>query len=422
MNRPAVFFDRDNTLIACDAYLGDPEQVTLIEGAAEAVARVRSLGFAAVVFSNQSGVARGMFTEEAVHAVNSRLDELLSEEDPAAVIDRHEFSPHHPEATVEKYRVDSDLRKPKPGMIFQAAKALSLDVRRSWVVGDAPRDVEAGKAAGCRAILLKMPSLKASPAAHAPQTVQPDFVAGSLKEAVDIITAEATRDAAREAAQHTEDNVAEGEATTEQRKAGDPEATSRPGEAQYIAGDPPAATPPKAPDRLAALAAKPKPWLQRAAEVRSGTGVSVRIDGATTPPPDPTPPQTTPAAEGDIQAAPSVEREARTAGPVLPRPVQPIEPSIPMGAPTTTPVTGDLSKLEEVCQQILEELRNRDEPNVGDFSVSKLLAGIVQVLSLAALFYAYLKYSRNEPIVETMLLSIALQTLTISLLIMGRQK
>jgi hypothetical protein len=85
-------------------------------------------------------------------------------------------------------------------------------------------------------------------------------------------------------------------------------------------------------------------------------------------------------------------------------------------------VTGDLSKLEDLCQQILEELRRRDEPTVGDFSVSKLLAGIVQVLSLAALFFAYLKSSRNDPAFETLLLAIALQTLTIALLIMGRQK
>src|SRR4051812_12037559 len=75
MKRPAVFFDRDNTLIRCDEYLGDPSKVELIPGAADAVARARKLGFATVIFSNQSGVARGYFTEEAVHAVNARLDE-----------------------------------------------------------------------------------------------------------------------------------------------------------------------------------------------------------------------------------------------------------------------------------------------------------------------------------------------------------
>jgi D-glycero-D-manno-heptose 1,7-bisphosphate phosphatase len=187
MKRPAVFFDRDNTLIACDGYLGDPAKVDLIEGAADAIARVRALGFAAVVFSNQSGVARGMFTEEAVHAVNHRLDDLLHEEDPRAVIDRHDFCPFHPTAKVERYRVDSDLRKPRPGMIFQAALVLDLDLEHSWVVGDAPRDIAAGHAAGLRTVLLKIASLPPSPATNEGAGVDPDFVATSLQEAVDLI-------------------------------------------------------------------------------------------------------------------------------------------------------------------------------------------------------------------------------------------
>src|SRR5437763_7743645 len=117
MRRPAVFFDRDNTLIVSDGYLGDPSKVRVVEGAAEAVARARALGYAVVVFSNQSGVARGMFDEEAVHDVNARLDTLLQAENPAAIIDRHEFCPFHPQAAVPQYRQDSDLRKPRPGMI-----------------------------------------------------------------------------------------------------------------------------------------------------------------------------------------------------------------------------------------------------------------------------------------------------------------
>src|SRR5688572_22683679 len=103
MKRPAVFFDRDNTLIACDEYLGDPSKVALVDGAADAVARARQLGFAVVIFSNQSGVARGYFDEPAVHAVNQRLDEMLKDANPKATIDRHDFCPFHPEASIEKY-------------------------------------------------------------------------------------------------------------------------------------------------------------------------------------------------------------------------------------------------------------------------------------------------------------------------------
>ncbi len=82
MKKPAIFFDRDNTLIASDGYLGDPAAVRLIPGVADAVARARDLGFTVVTFSNQSGVARGMFGEEAVIAVNEKMDELLLQENP----------------------------------------------------------------------------------------------------------------------------------------------------------------------------------------------------------------------------------------------------------------------------------------------------------------------------------------------------
>jgi D,D-heptose 1,7-bisphosphate phosphatase len=187
MRRPAVFFDRDNTLIVCDGYLGDPSKVVLIDGAAEAIARARRLGYAIVVFSNQSGVARGMFTEDDVHAVNSRLDELLADSNPAAVIDRHEFCPFHPDGLVDQYRQESALRKPAPGMILQAMEKLALDLSRSWVIGDAPRDIEAGKAAGCRTILFHHPDIPASPAQKSDTTVLPDHFVESLKDAVNII-------------------------------------------------------------------------------------------------------------------------------------------------------------------------------------------------------------------------------------------
>jgi D-glycero-D-manno-heptose 1,7-bisphosphate phosphatase len=217
MKRPAVFFDRDNTLIVSDGYLGDPDRVVLVDGASEAVARVREMGFAAVVFSNQSGVARGMFGEDAVYAVNHRLDELLHEDNPAATIDRHEFCPFHPQAPVEKYRQESELRKPKPGMIHQAARTLDLDLSRSWVVGDAPRDIEAGHVAGVRTILLKIPGLPPSVALSERLTVQPDYTAWSLKEAIDFIQRNRNKPSGRaaEVEQSAEVETAEAESEAE---------------------------------------------------------------------------------------------------------------------------------------------------------------------------------------------------------------
>lgn len=187
MNRPAVFFDRDNTLIVNSDYLGDPDRVQLLAGAASAVARVRKLGFATVVVSNQSGVARGMFTEDDVRAVNARMDSMLLDEDVDAVIEHHEFCSFHPDGTVEAFAADHERRKPKPGMFFDAAKALQLDLKRSWLIGDAPRDVEAGRRAGCRTILVRDSLESQSPAASEKLRVQPDYIATSLADAVDFI-------------------------------------------------------------------------------------------------------------------------------------------------------------------------------------------------------------------------------------------
>ena len=187
MKRPAVFFDRDNTLIANDGYLGNPAGVILIDGAADVVAAVRNLGYVTVVFSNQSGVARGLFSEESVHAVNARLDEMLLDHHRGAVIDRHEFCPFHPDGSIERYRQDSPLRKPHPGMIFQASDALGLDLALSWVVGDAPRDIAAGRAAGCRTILIRNPLVLPSPAAVEAGAEQADFIVSSLGEAARTI-------------------------------------------------------------------------------------------------------------------------------------------------------------------------------------------------------------------------------------------
>lgn len=187
MPRPAVFFDRDNTLIVNSEYLGDPNQVELLPGAADAVARARALGFATVVVSNQSGVARGMFSEDDVRAVNKRMDAMLIEANPAAIIDRHEFCPTHPDGTVSAYIGDDNRRKPKPGMILDAAREMDLDLNRSWLVGDAPRDIAAGHAAGCRTILLRETFRTASPAASATATVEPAYTASSLADAMDFI-------------------------------------------------------------------------------------------------------------------------------------------------------------------------------------------------------------------------------------------
>lgn len=158
MSERAIFLDRDNTIIEDkEGFISDPAKVRLLPGAATAIAGLRRLGYRIIVVSNQSGVARGLFDEGAVEAVNQEMCRQLREQ-AAAQVDASYYCPYHPEAVLPEYRVDhAGWRKPKPGMLKQAAEDFDLDLALSWMIGDAPRDIAAGSAAGCRTILLKDP-------------------------------------------------------------------------------------------------------------------------------------------------------------------------------------------------------------------------------------------------------------------------
>src|SRR3954468_15903044 len=137
MAERAVFLDRDDTIIENAAYLGDPAKVKLLAGAAAALAALRALGYRLIVVSNQSGVARGMFDEAAVEAVNDEMSRQLKQQ-AGAYIDASYYCPYHPEGVVPAYRADHEWRKPKPGMIKQAAADFGLDLSQSWMIGDMP--------------------------------------------------------------------------------------------------------------------------------------------------------------------------------------------------------------------------------------------------------------------------------------------
>jgi D-glycero-D-manno-heptose 1,7-bisphosphate phosphatase len=145
--RPAVFLDRDGTLIEDRNYLRDPAELQLLPGAAEAVRGLNAAGLAAVLVTNQSGIARGLLTEADYAAAVRRLDELLAAE--GARIDAHYHCPHLPEISGP-----CDCRKPGPLLYRQAADALGLDLGRSWWVGDRVRDVEAAAGFGGHGILV----------------------------------------------------------------------------------------------------------------------------------------------------------------------------------------------------------------------------------------------------------------------------
>jgi D-glycero-D-manno-heptose 1,7-bisphosphate phosphatase len=181
MANAAVFFDRDGTLIEDPGYLNHPDQVNLLDGAAEVLKELKLLGYRAVVVTNQSGVARGIVSEEMLGRIHERLGELLAQK--GAALDGIYYCPYHPEGVIPKYRQDSDWRKPAPGMLLAAAEEMEIDLTRSWVIGDSSRDVEAGRRAGCRTILLQ----SASASQEETGTDGPDYVAVNIREAANMI-------------------------------------------------------------------------------------------------------------------------------------------------------------------------------------------------------------------------------------------
>ncbi|HWL93174.1 MAG TPA: HAD-IIIA family hydrolase [Phycisphaerae bacterium] len=180
--RAAVFVDRDNTLIHDPGYLRHAEHVRVLSGVGQAIEKLRGAGLPVVVVTNQSGVARGYLTEAELSSVHERMQELLQEN--GSGVDAIYYCPYltGPDAVVEKYRKDSDLRKPKPGMLIQAAADLKLDLRASWMIGDSERDVVAGRAVGCKTILIASGNNKIDP--------PPDFTAASFSKAAEIVLRE----------------------------------------------------------------------------------------------------------------------------------------------------------------------------------------------------------------------------------------
>ena len=191
----AVFLDRDNTLIANDGDLGDPEAVQLMKAAALGVAALRGLGYQIVVVTNQGGVARGKYGEDDVNAVHERINEHLQSQANGAKIDRFYFCPFHPEGSVQRYRKEHPWRKPAPGMLLQAAADMKLDMSLCWMIGDAPRDIEAGKAAGVRTIQITAGQAGQSDLPLDPNQ-RPDFTASNLIEAARIVAQQIRPEAA----------------------------------------------------------------------------------------------------------------------------------------------------------------------------------------------------------------------------------
>jgi D-glycero-D-manno-heptose 1,7-bisphosphate phosphatase len=148
----AIFLDKDGTLVNDIPYNVDPSLLVLAPGAAAGLRLMARLGYALFVVSNQAGVAKGIFPESALPAVEQGLHRLLQRQG-VALADFF-YCPHHPAGTVARYAVDCDCRKPQPGMLLQAARRHGIDLAESWMIGDILDDIEAGHRAGCRSILI----------------------------------------------------------------------------------------------------------------------------------------------------------------------------------------------------------------------------------------------------------------------------
>jgi D-glycero-D-manno-heptose 1,7-bisphosphate phosphatase len=194
--KPAVFFDRDGTLIEDVHYLADPARVRLLPRAAEAVRRLQASGFACVVITNQSAVGRGLLTLETLEAIHKEMNRQFAEEE--VCLDGLYFCTTVPK-TGDRVTVEDPDRKPGPGMLLRAARELGLDLRASWMVGDMLSDVLAGVNAGCRSILVQTGRGRLVEAGHeaATQVVEDVLEAARLivgERAGGCVVARKTRD------------------------------------------------------------------------------------------------------------------------------------------------------------------------------------------------------------------------------------
>lgn len=148
----AIFVDKDGTLVHDVPYSADPAQIRLLPGAADGLRRLTAAGYLVVIVSNQSGVARGHFTEDALPAVEQKLREILELE--GIPLAGFYYCPHYVQGVVPEYAIECACRKPQPGMLRLAAHERSIDLKASWMIGDRAEDVEAGRRAGCRTVWI----------------------------------------------------------------------------------------------------------------------------------------------------------------------------------------------------------------------------------------------------------------------------
>ncbi|HSS21163.1 MAG TPA: HAD family hydrolase [Pyrinomonadaceae bacterium] len=190
MPRRAVFIDRDGTLSEEVGYINHPSRFRLFPFAAQAINHLHENGWLAILITNQAGVARGYFSEDMIKTVHARMQQAL--ENDGAKLDGIYYCAHHPSVGEPPYRFDCDCRKPKPGLISQAARDLNVDLEKSWMIGDRYSDVELARNAQLKSMFV-MSGYGRGEWEHQKKNWKehPDLVAEDLLEAVQLIVAQA---------------------------------------------------------------------------------------------------------------------------------------------------------------------------------------------------------------------------------------
>ncbi|MBE0535774.1 MAG: HAD-IIIA family hydrolase [Phycisphaerae bacterium] len=419
MANAAIFLDRDDTIIEDPGYINDPDQVKLLPGASEALSQLKKMDYKLVVVTNQSAVARGMVSEEVLEEIHERLRKLLGRK--RVYLDGVYYCPYHPDAAIPRYRRDSDFRKPNPGMLFQAAEELALDLSQSWMIGNSYSDVAAGVSAGCRTILIRS---SINPPTKNPGDPDPDKIAVNIKEAVNIVkmyrqqsmmTPRPTtpRQTVEAAPETTEDLSETDDAPLEEveEPVTLPVVQSRPAINDDADGDIAQDTkkqkpaPKKRRTAVAKRSISPKPVATKdpgPVATKEREPIALKARDAVAAKKEELPAEEPPQCEAEptfeespeekaeeraapepLRAAPAVTTIPSTASGRRFVPPHGGKPSARVAAPSAIPSSADNSRTQEVLNEVMRYLKKADRLNMYDeFSWVKVLAGILQVVVL----------------------------------------
>lgn len=176
LKRSALFLDRDGVLTEEASYITSVEDLHIFPYAAECVRQIHEKGYYAIVITNQSGIARGLFTEEALKEMNTYLKEVTG-------VDAIYYCPHHPEGVVDKYRKMCRCRKPETGLLEQACRDFDIDMDRSYMIGDRAGDILTGQKEGIKTVLLE----SGYGLARLEQKVAPDYIFDDLRDVIGLL-------------------------------------------------------------------------------------------------------------------------------------------------------------------------------------------------------------------------------------------